>query len=319
MGVKNFIRFIEKYAPGAIRYKKISDYQGLRIGIDANLFIYKIIYGIRVRGYDLKNDDLVITHIHSMLLKFMGFLKYNIRPIFVFDNMMPSIKSNALKKRAIAKKKMILKHKSSKTKEGKRKYYYASTSLTSGEIDDCKKLILIFGYNYINAKEEADSQLVNLLKNNLIDLIVSDDMDILLFGGNLMLKNFTIDSKKYIQQIDLDLILSESRITMDQLIQIGLLHGTDYCEKNLSSSKAYHTVINGPNVSVIDPRDDCQEAYEYFINAPTHNSHNIQINQINFDLCPDTEKLSSFLSKHRFKDDYIDLMIKNVRKYTECA
>lgn len=317
MGVKNFIRFIEKYAPGAIRYKKISDYKDQRIGIDANLFIYKIIYGIRVRGYDLKNDDLVITHIHSMLLKFMGFLKYNIRPIFVFDNKMPLIKSNEMKKRAIAKKKMIQKHKSSKTKEGKRKYYYAKTSLSDKEIDDCKKLILIFGYNYVIAKEEADGQLVNLLKNNLIDLIVSDDMDVLLFGGNLMLKNFTIDSKKYIQQIDLDLILSEARITMDQLIQIGLLHGTDYCEKNLSSSKAYQSVINSLNV--IDPKDECQEAYDYFINAPTNNSHNIQINQINLDLCPDTEKLSSFLSEHRFKDDYIDLIVKNVRKYTQSA
>ncbi len=309
MGVKNLIKFIKKYAPDAIAYKKISDFRNTRIGIDANLLIYKIVYGIRVRGYDIKNDDLIVTHIHSMLLKFMGMLKYKITPIFVFDSVMPSIKHNTLKKRDIAKKKMAKKYESSITDEGKRIFYYTNTDITQQEIEDCQKLILIFGFNLVHAKEEADCQLVNLLKNKVIDCIVTDDMDILLFGGNIMLKNFTVDSKKYIQQINLELILSNAMISFDQLIRIGLLHGTDYCDKNTSSSKAYKIVINDQD----DVKNECMNAYNYFIKAP---SHDIHVNDMRFDQKIDVQILVDFLIKHAFNNDYIEKLKKQIHEYT---
>src|SRR5437016_6244612 len=124
MGVKNLIKFIKRYAPNAISYKKIDEFRNTRIGFDANLLIYKIVFGIRVRGYDIMNDDKNVTHIHALLLKFLGFLKYNITPIFVFDTKMPCIKYNTLKKREDAKNKIIKKYEKSKSKEGKRIHYY---------------------------------------------------------------------------------------------------------------------------------------------------------------------------------------------------
>lgn len=310
MGVKNLIKFIEKYAPNAITYKKINDYKNTKIGIDANLLIYKIVYGIRVRGYDIKNDDLIVTHIHGLLLKFMGMLKYNITPIFVFDNVMPSIKHKTLDKRDNAKKKMIEKYKSSKTKEGKRIHYYTSTDITQEEIKDCQKLIMIFGYNIIYAKEEADSQLVTLLKNKVIDYIVTDDMDILLFGGTVMLKKFTIDLKKEIQEIQLKSILTDAKITFDQLIRIGLLHGTDYCEKNTSSNKAYQLVIDDSD----KVKKECRDAYNYFIKAP---SHNININDMRYDHGIDIQSLTIFLIEHGFKNEYVDKLKKQIDDYSK--
>lgn len=309
MGVKNLIKFIEKYAPSAITYKKITDYQNTRIGIDANLLIYKIIYGIRVRGYDIKNDELIVTHIHSLLLKIMGLLKYKITPIFVFDNVMPSIKHKTLKKRDMAKKKIIKKHKLSETVEGKRIHYYTSTDITQQEIEDCQKLIMIFGFNLIYAKEEADNQLVNLLKNNVIDYIATDDMDILLFGGKVMLKKFTIDSKKYIQQIKLEPVLTEAVITLEQLIRIGLLHGTDYCDKNTSSGKAYNMVINNMD----NMKNECEEAYNYFLNAP---SHDIHINDMRYDQRIDVQILVKFLLDNGFKNEYIKKLTEQIDLYT---
>src|SRR5207249_4919194 len=100
-------------------------------------------------------------------------------------------------------------------------YYYVKSDITDIEIDQCRELIKIFGFDIIDAKEEADAQLAQLYKNNLIDYVASDDMDILLFGGGILLKNFTVAEYRDIQEIHLDMILHEADITTDQLIDIG--------------------------------------------------------------------------------------------------
>jgi len=310
MGVKNLIKFIKIYSPNAISYKKIDAYRDSCIGFDANLLIYKLIYGIRTRGYDIMNDTKIVTHIHSFLLKFLAFLKYNITPIFVFDSKMPKIKYRTIEKRAEIKNKLIKKYEKSKSKEGKRIYYYIKTDVTDNEIEECKKLILLFGYNLIEAKEEADNQLVQLYDNGVIDYIASDDMDTLLFGGRKMLKNFTADPEKYIQEIDLDLILCEANISMDQFIRIGLLHGTDYCSnKTMSSIKAYKSVTsNQDNI-----REKCKKAYDYFIDAPCHI---IKLCNLQCDRPIDKKLLKEFLLEFGFKDTYIKKLFIDIKKYS---
>lgn len=309
MGVKNLIKFIEKYAPNAISYKRIDHYKNTRIGFDANLLLYKIIYGVRVQGYDIRNNNIIVTHIHGILLKFMGFLKYSITPIFVFDTKMPGIKSKTLKKRKEMKNKMIEKYKKSKSKKGKRIHYYASTNVTQTEIDDFINLILMFGFNLIYAKEEADGQLAGLLENHVIDYIASDDMDILLFGGKKLLKKFTVDSKKYIQEIDLDQVLCGAQITMDQLIHVGLLLGTDYCNnRSISFTKAHDTVFQNP----INSMDKCNDAYDYFKNPPIHI---IQTFNLKYDLRINKEMIKLFLEKMKFKKKYIVKIIDTIEQY----
>jgi flap endonuclease-1 len=309
MGVKNLIKFIKRYAPKAITYKRIDEYRNTRIGFDANLLIYKIVYGIRVRGYDLMNDDKVVTHIHALLMKFIGFMKYNITPVFVFDTKMPKIKYNTMKKREEAKNKMIKKYQTSKSKEGKRKHYYMSSDITDQDIEECKQLILMFGYNLIMSKEEADSQLVNLYNNGIIQYIASEDMDILLFGGNKLLKCFTVNPKKYIQEIDLDLLLKEAGITMDQFIRIGLLHGTDYCDnRNISSIQAYKKVTQNED----NMKEECKKAYDYFIEVP---SHNIKLQSLQFDRPIDKKSLKEFLMEKGYKQKYIKKLFSDIKKY----
>ena len=76
MGIKFLIKIIEKYSPEAITYTKINNYNNHILAIDANLLIYKMIYAIRKQGYDLKNGNKIVTHIHALLLKLFGFKKY---------------------------------------------------------------------------------------------------------------------------------------------------------------------------------------------------------------------------------------------------
>lgn len=294
MGVKQLFKFIEKHYPGAIKLTKITDYSGKILGIDTSLIIYKLIYAIRARGYDLKNNDIVVTHIYMLSRFLSGFKKYNIVPVFVFDGKPPNLKQNTLDKRDQSKLKMIQKHEQSTTNEGKRKYFYAKSVITDQEFDECRKLIELYGFPIIDAKEEADSQLVQLYNSGLVNGIVSDDMDILLFGGGLMLKNFTVNSKKKITEIN----LNEIKMSHDDLIKLGLLLGTDYSDiKPISIIKALKLLNQSPELTK-------SSAFNYFKNPPVHTIKTLPfVNEIN------RPKLIDFLISKNYTTEKIEKIL----------
>lgn len=304
MGIKNFFKFISKYSPESIEITNIKKYQNSIIGIDFNLMLYKLIFSIRRNGYDIKNNNIIVTHIHALLLKLIKFNQYNILAVFVFDGKPPNIKLNTLKKREIAWEKMAIKFKEAKNDEERKKYYYLSTGITDQEYIDCKNLIKIFGYPIIESIQEADSQLAYLSKNNLIDYIVSDDLDILLFGGKKILKKFSVnDNRKITQEINLDILKETTNFTQDDLIKLGILLGSDYCDnKTLSITKAYKYIINH---GVIDNK--CDPAIRYFKNPKIK-----KINKINYTNDIQINKLIKFLELFQFDNKYINNVITKI-------
>jgi len=309
MGIKNFTKFLEKYAPNSIKHTKITDYIGETIGIDANLLLYKLIYGIRVNGYDIMNGKIIVTHIHSLLLKLLAFRRYNIYPVFVFDTGAPEIKYKTFEERKRVKQKLIETYQVATTDKGKRIYYYVKSDITDQEVQDCKDLIKIFGYNIVDAKEEADAQLAQLYKNRSVTSIASDDMDILLFGGGILLKNFTINEHKKIKEINLSDVLDEANLTMDELISLGILLGTDYCDnKRVSPTKAYQLVKKYEHINEIESiGHNCDNAIDYFKNPPVNDIHTVdEISDLK------TRELFDFLKKFNFSEKYIGKIFKSV-------
>jgi len=300
MGVKNFFKFISKYASASIKAKNINNYKNSVIGIDASLMIYKMVYAIRKNGYDLKNNGIKVTHIHGMLMKLNAFRKYKIKPVFVFDIGAPEIKMKTLDKRIVDKQKLAEKYKNSKTEKGKRIYYYASSEITFNEIEECKELIRIYGYNIIEAKEEADAQLGYLSKKELIDYVASDDMDIILFGAKNILKSFTIDEKKIIYEIDSTVIKKELQISHKQLVDIGILLGTDYCNIQNPIVKTFKMINEYGSIGKIDDiKTLCEDAQKYFLRPPV-----INISKINNNKKIDIDGLKEFLINHEYDVNY---------------
>lgn len=239
MGIKNLIKLVHKYSKNSISHTSILDYKNKIIGIDTNLMIYKMVYAIRKNGYDLKNKNIITTHIHTMLLKLLKFKQYNIKPIFVFDGKQPKMKEGELVRREQHAIKMY-------TSDPK-KYYMYKTKITNKELNDCKKLISLFGYPIIQSSVEADIELGRLVKSGSIQYVASDDMDILLTSPKVkLLKNFTVDSKKKIVEIDCSKLLKDLKITQKELIDISIMLGCDYCpsSKNIGPVKAYDIIIN---------------------------------------------------------------------------
>jgi flap endonuclease-1 len=312
MGIKNFINFLKRFAPNCITNKKINEYTNKKIGIDANLLLYKLIYAIRANGYDLKNKEIIVTHIHALLLKLLAFKRLQIIPVFVFDGLSHELKTKTLDNRSDIKNKLIEKYKHSQTKKGKRIYYYIKSSITHQEVKECQELIELFGYQVIKAKEEADGQLAYMAKQKLIDYIASDDTDILLFGGPILLKNFTVNKLKYIQEIRLTDMLKELKISHKQLIDIGILLGSDYCHNTTFPIVATYNLIQEYGALSKIPKNifdsDCDKAVTYFKYPPVH-----EITKISSQKQINKDGIIIFLTLLQFEQKYIDKILAQIK------
>ena len=309
MGIKNLIKIIEKYSPNAIKKTNIDKYNNKILAIDFSLMLYKMIYGIRKNGYDLKNGNIITTHIHSLLLKMKGFIRHNIIPVFVLDGIPPKIKEETLKKRSEFQKVMQIKYYKAVTQDEKKKYYFMASKITYEEIQDCIQLIQLFGYTVINSLEESDPQLADLILKNKVDYVVTDDMDILVFGGTKIIKNFTINKKKFMQEINLNKFLKDSKLSQNQLIDIAIMNGCDYCPsfkgigpiKSYNFIKKYNTLEKTIKTEKLTLPYSIDKAKDYFKNAPVIDSNNIKINKLNID----KEGLKVFFEKFGYDKDYI--------------
>lgn len=308
MGIKNLIKLVDKFAPDSIKDKSISDYRNKILGIDANLMLYKMVYAIRRNGYDLENDGVVVTHIHATLQKLAAFKKYNILPIFVFDGMPPKIKKKTMDDRRAFKDYMMVKYYKAVTQDEKKKYYYMKSDITLQEIEEMKELIDIYGYTWIDSVEEADSQLAHMSKKGSIDGIVTDDMDILVFGGKKLIKNFSVAEKKKMQEIDLDTLLKKLDITQEQLVDIGILLGCDYCPtvKGIGPIKSYGLIKQYGNIDklikkgIVDLTVDYDKARDYFLNPKVSEQIKFKKGVL------DKDRLIRFLENKKYSSDRID-------------
>ena len=316
MGIKNLKKIIDKYSPKAITVTTINDYKNKTLGIDFNLMLYKMILSIRMNGYDIKNDDIIVTHIHALLLKMKGFIKHNITPVFVFDGMAPKIKSSTLNQRKEFQNFMQQKYYKAITQDEKKKYYFMKSKINYDEIMDCMNLIKLFGYTVIESLEEADSQLADLIKKQKIDYVVTDDMDILVFGGTKIIKNFTIVDKKKMQEIDLDILKKDAKLTQSQLVDLSILLGCDYCPtiKGVGLVGSYKLLKQYGSLSEILEHEDLKlpqdyiKAKSYFTDSPVIDSKTIKINKLSIN----KKGLIDFLKKFDYKDKYIEELLKKI-------
>ena len=229
-------------------------------------------------GKEIENtvngNKIQVTHIKIINNRLQGLKKHNIKAIFVFDNLQKcsNLKKATIDKRKKEKDKMKKKYYSTTDECEKKKYYNSIKSITSNEYSDIKKLIKLYGFSYIIAKEEADSQCAYLSKNKLVDYIVSDDSDLLLFGSKNIIKNFTISDKKNMKIIYLHKILKTLKLTQNQFIQLGILLGCDYTNtvKGIGMNKAfkyiseYKSILNMKKNNIVPQLYKFEDALNYF-------------------------------------------------------
>ena len=323
MGIKGLFKFIKKYAPSAINEITVADLKNKTIAFDTSILLYQFVIAIRNNGEDLVNNEGKITsHIHAIIMKTLSFLKKKINPIYVFDGKPPSIKFDILKERLKSRKNAIesLENNIELDEETKIKLLKQSVVITNKQMEECKEILKLIGIPVIQAEQEADSQCASLSKNNIVDAIASEDMDLLTFGTKVLLRN--INSNKIIE-IKLAKILTECNITHDQFIDLCIMLGCDYCPtiEGIGMHKAYKLIKEYGNLDIITNSEKIKKniyiseefiekysiAREYFKNPPINND----IGTISWNISKKEELKDLLINKYSYSEITLNKLLFN--------
>lgn len=239
------------------------------LGIDVSLYLHKFIYS--------HND-----HIYGFINQILKLLSNKIIPLYVFDGIPPEEKNDTLnfrsdKKRKIREKikelKKVLKFETDENKiqELKKKIKQLTKQIIKirkSHIDDLENLFSTMNIPYIYSYGEADAMFGKLYKNKIINACLSEDMDILIFGCDRLIKM----SNNMIYEFNLPYILKKLNLTKNQFIDMCLLFGCDYIrpipktDPNMLYNiiKKHKTIENA--INFID-NDKCKKLLDMYLNA----------------------------------------------------
>jgi len=222
----------------------LKDLSGKSIAIDAYNALYQFLAIIRQPdGTPLKDHTGKVTsHLSGLFYRTCNLLEMGIKPIYVFDGIPPALKEIEIKRRTRIKNEATKKYEkalSEKKTDEARMYAQMTSRLKDYMTEDSKRLLKTMGVPWIQAPSEGEAQAAHVVKNGDADFCASQDYDSLLFGAPRLLRNVTISGRRklprkkvYIEVIpeviDLERALNELSITHEQLIDIGILVGTDF-------------------------------------------------------------------------------------------
>jgi flap endonuclease-1 len=223
---------------------KLEDLAGKIIAIDAYNAIYQFLSIIRQPdGTPLKDSTGRITsHISGLFYRTSNLIEMGIKPVYVFDGIPPTLKAAEIQRRKQVKAEAAVRYEKA-VAEGKpaeaRMYAQVATSMKDYMLDDSQKLLTLLGLPWVQAPSEGEAQAAYMAKKGSADYCASQDYDSLLFGAPKLLRNVTISGRRKLPRknvyvdivpevVELSKTLGECSLTYEQLIDVGILIGTDF-------------------------------------------------------------------------------------------
>jgi len=223
---------------------KLENLSGKSIAIDAYNALYQFLAIIRQPdGTPLKDSTGKVTsHLSGLLYRTSNLVEMGIKPIYVFDGIPPVLKEVEIKRRMKAKEEATIKYEHALAQgrvEEARMYAQATSRLKDYMEEDSKRFLSLMGIPWIQAPSEGEAQAAHMTRRGDSDYCASQDYDSLLFGAPILIRNMTISGRRklpkksvYIdvvpETVALDHVLRECGITYEQLIDVGILIGTDF-------------------------------------------------------------------------------------------
>ncbi|KAJ2059220.1 hypothetical protein GGI17_004529 [Coemansia sp. S146] len=102
-------------------------------------------------------------------------------------------------------------------------------SLTPAHIDDCRRLLdsLGFATHTADGHVESEALCAALVRQGVADAACSEDLDVLAFGGQRLLRGFYTPADE-MMLIDADIALAELGLTRESFVDLCILCGTDF-------------------------------------------------------------------------------------------
>jgi flap endonuclease-1 len=223
---------------------RISELVGKVVAVDAFNVIYQFLATIRgPTGELLANiQGDPTSHLSGLFYRNVNLLCDGVKLVYIFDGKPHELKTKEIERRKKAKEEASEKY-SLALEEGRiddaKKFSQGTSVLTSKMIEESKYLLSLMGIPYINAMSEGEATAALLSQKDLAYSSVSQDYDSILFGAKRLIRNLTISGKRKIPNrnvyidivpeiIEHDQVLKINNITHKQLVDIGILIGTDF-------------------------------------------------------------------------------------------
>jgi flap endonuclease-1 len=222
----------------------LNELENKTLAIDAYNALYQFLSIIREKTGEPLRDSKgnVTSHLSGLYYRTINLRSMGIKPVYIFDGVPPEIKSSEIARRRSIKEEAKIKYtialKRGRIEEAQ-KYAKYTSYLTNQMVNEAKNLLNFLGVPWVQAPSEGEATAAHLSSTGKVYAAASQDYDVLLFGGKRLCRNITISGKRKLprkhlyQEIEpeeflLDKILSELQITREQLIDIGILVGTDF-------------------------------------------------------------------------------------------
>lgn len=218
--------------------------QGRMLSVDANNVLYQFLSIIRERdGTPLQFNNIVTSHLIGVFYRTTRLITdFGMRLVFVFDGKPIELKRAELKRRSKAKVKAEKAWKAA-LEAGDLQTAFSkavvTSRLTSDLIADAKHLLSLLGISVIDAPRDAEAQTAFMVRTDKRFWAAnSQDYDSLLYGAPRQARYLSISGKyrninlpSQPEIIELQKLLAHYGITRNQLIDLGILLGTDFNEK----------------------------------------------------------------------------------------
>ena len=284
---------------------KLEDLSGKIIAIDAYNAIYQFLSIIRQPdGTPLKDSTGKITsHISGLFYRTVNLIEIGIKPIYVFDGISPALKSAEIERRRQIKVEAVAsyaKAAASGDKEKMRMYAQVATSMKDYMLNDSKTILELMGLPWIQAPSEGEAQAAHMNRKGIADYCASQDYDSLLFGANKLLRNITISGRRRRGKVMIEVLpeivelqktLTECQLTYEQLIDVGILIGTDFNPDGvkgigpktaLKLIKKYSTLENVlPHIEKVTFADKIPQIREIFLHPKVTDNYKIEWKEFN--------------------------------------
>jgi flap endonuclease-1 len=222
----------------------LADLSGKSVAIDAYNALYQFLAIIRQPdGTPLKDSTGKVTsHLSGLLYRTSNLVEMGIKPIYVFDGVPPVLKAAEIQRRREVKVEAAIHYEKAVARGDMVKariFAQATSSMKDYMKDDAKQVLDLMGLPWIQAPSEGEAQAAHMTRRGDADYCASQDYDSLLFGAPLLLRNVTISGRRKLPRknvyvdivpevIALGNVLKQCEITHAQLIDVGILIGTDF-------------------------------------------------------------------------------------------
>jgi flap endonuclease-1 len=308
----------------------LEDLTGRSIAIDAFNTLYQFVSMIRQPdGTPLMDrDGRVTSHLSGLFYRTAALLELGIRPAYVFDGKPPELKRKTIEARIAAKQEAEVEWKKA-LEEGDLKRALSKATRTakldSDMIEESLSLLDGLGVPWIKAPSEGEAQMGHMARKGDVWAGASQDFDAILFGTPTLVRNLTLAGKRRLpsgktvdvtpELVTLSDVLGELQVSREQLVDMGVLMGTDFNDgvkgigpkKALAIIKKHGRLEDVPMDGKVPVPEEFKEVRAIFLEPDVSDDYRLRWGKV------DPEGVRKVLcDKHGFAVDRVDAVLARI-------